>query len=207
MLHKADWRWTIAALALSAATYVAATEALIGFVPGRLSFRRTLLAQLASSFVTLVTPAAVGGATLNIRYLQRQKISAAVAAASVGVSQVVAFVLHVLLILVFAAIAGSSASEPVHAAAVGLVRAGRPGPHRARGAGHPRRAADAARPPVADAGPGAAAAARGRAAPGQARPGHRRHAAAQLCPTSSASPPAWRRSAGRCRSRKSAWCT
>ena len=114
VLHKADWRWGIAALALSAVTYVAATEALIGFVPGRLSFRLTLLAQLASSFVTLVTPAAVGGATLNIRYLQRQKISAAAAAASVGVSQVVAFVLHVLLILVFAAIAGSSGSEPVH---------------------------------------------------------------------------------------------
>ena len=114
VLHKADWRWTIAALALSAATYAAATEALIGFVPGRLSFRRTLLAQLASSFVTLVTPAAVGGATLNIRYLQRQKIPAAAAAASVGVAQVVAFVLHVLLILVFAAIAGSSASEPIH---------------------------------------------------------------------------------------------
>jgi glycosyltransferase 2 family protein len=60
-----------------------------------------------------VTPAAVGGATLNIRYLQRQKISAAVAAASVGVAQVVAFVLHILLIIVFAAIAGSSGSEPV----------------------------------------------------------------------------------------------
>jgi len=114
VLQEADWRWVIAALALSAATYVGATDELIGFVPGRLSFRRTLLAQLASSFVTLVTPAAVGGATLNIRYLQRQKISAAAAAASVGVAQVVAFVLHVLLILVFAAIAGSSASEPVH---------------------------------------------------------------------------------------------
>ena len=114
VLREADWRWVIAALALSAATYAAATEALIGFVPGRLSFRRTLLAQLASSFVTLVTPAAVGGATLNIRYLQRQKIPAAAAAASVGVAQVVAFVLHVLLILVFAAIAGSSASEPIH---------------------------------------------------------------------------------------------
>jgi uncharacterized membrane protein YbhN (UPF0104 family) len=62
-----------------------------------------------------VTPAAVGGATLNIRYLQRQKISPAVAAASVGVAQVVAFVLHVLLIIVFTAIAGSSGSEPVPA--------------------------------------------------------------------------------------------
>jgi glycosyltransferase 2 family protein len=115
VLREADWRWTIAALALSAATYVGAAEALIGFVAGRLNFRRTLLAQLASSFVTLVTPAAVGGATLNIRYLQRQKIPAAAAAASVGVAQVVAFVLHVLLILVFAAIAGSSGSEPIQA--------------------------------------------------------------------------------------------
>ena len=59
------------------------------------------------------------------------------------------------------------------AAAVGLVRTGRPRPHRARGAGHPRRAADAARPPVADAGPGAAAAPRGRAAATQARPRNR----------------------------------
>jgi len=114
VLHKAAWRWGIAGLALSAATYVGATESLRGFVPGRLSFRLTLLAQLASSFVTLVTPAAVGGATLNIRYLQRQKIPAAVATASVGVSQVVAFIVHVLLILVFAAIAGSSPSEPIH---------------------------------------------------------------------------------------------
>jgi len=114
VLREADWRWGIAALALSAATYAGATEELTGFVPGRLSFRLTLLAQLAGSFITLVTPAAVGGATLNIRYLQRQKIPAAVAAASVGVAQAVAFVLHVLLVLVFAAIAGSSGSEPVH---------------------------------------------------------------------------------------------
>ena len=34
VLHKADSRWGIAALALSAATYVAATEALIGSSPG-----------------------------------------------------------------------------------------------------------------------------------------------------------------------------
>ncbi len=113
VLRSADWRWGIAALALSAATYVGATVELSGFVTERLPFFRTLLAQVAGSFVTLVTPAAVGGATLNVRYLQRWKIPAAVAAASVGVSQVVAFVLHVLLIVVFAAIAGGSGKEPI----------------------------------------------------------------------------------------------
>jgi uncharacterized membrane protein YbhN (UPF0104 family) len=108
-LRAADWRWAVLALALSAVTYLGAAWSLAGYVPGRLKFRPLILAQLAGSFVTLVTPAAVGGAALNIRYLQRQKIPAAVAAASVGLSQVVAFVLHLLLLVVFAAITGSQA--------------------------------------------------------------------------------------------------
>jgi uncharacterized membrane protein YbhN (UPF0104 family) len=77
-----------------------------------LRFTRTLLAQLAGSFVTLVTPAAFGGAAINVRYLQRRKIPAPVAAASVGVSQVVAFVLHILMLVVFIAIAGAADKHP-----------------------------------------------------------------------------------------------
>jgi glycosyltransferase 2 family protein len=112
-LREVNWQWGIAALALSASTYVGATISLSGFVADRLSFFRTLLVQVAGSFITLVTPAAVGGAALNIRYLQRRKIPAPVAAASVGVAQVVAFVLHIVLIVIFAAIAGSSAEEHI----------------------------------------------------------------------------------------------
>jgi len=113
VLHKSDWRWSIVALALSAATYAAAALSLSGFVADRLPFFRTVLAQVAGSFVTLVTPAAVGGAALNIRYLQRRKIPAAVAAASVGVAQVMAFALHLMLLVVLATIAGSSAKENI----------------------------------------------------------------------------------------------
>ena len=112
VLRAADWRWGLAALALSAATYVAATLELSGFVAEPLKFTRTLLAQLAGSFVTLVTPAAVGGAAVNIRYLQRRKIPAPLAAASVGVVQVVAFVLHILMLIVFIAIAGAADKHP-----------------------------------------------------------------------------------------------
>jgi uncharacterized protein (TIRG00374 family) len=108
VLRAADWHWSAVALGLSALTYVAATLSLSGFVPGRLSFFRTLLAQVAGSFVTLVTPAAVGGAALNIRYLQRRKLPAAVAAASVGVAQVVALVMHILLLVMFIALAGAA---------------------------------------------------------------------------------------------------
>jgi glycosyltransferase 2 family protein len=112
-LREANWQWGIVALALSASTYIGATISLSGFVADRLSFFRTLLVQVAGSFVTLVTPAAVGGAALNIRYLQRRKVPAAVAAASVGVAQVVAFVLHIVLIVIFATIAGASAQEHI----------------------------------------------------------------------------------------------
>jgi uncharacterized membrane protein YbhN (UPF0104 family)/tRNA A-37 threonylcarbamoyl transferase component Bud32 len=111
-LAATDWRWGLAALALSALTYVGATLALTGFVTERLSFVRTMLVQFAGSFVTLVTPAAVGGVALNIRYLQRRKVSAPVAVATVGVSQVVAFVLHILLLVVFFAITGTGDSHP-----------------------------------------------------------------------------------------------
>ena len=93
MLRHSEWRWVLLGLALSAVTYVGATLSLTGFVLEKLSWTRTLLAQLAGSFVTLVTPAAVGGVALNIRYLNKAKVPRAEAASSVGVSQVFAFAL------------------------------------------------------------------------------------------------------------------
>ncbi len=108
LLRSADWRWTLAALGLSAVTYLGAAMSLSGFVLERLRLARTLLAQVAGSFVTLVTPAAVGGAALNIRYLRRNGVSAADSAASVGVSQLVAFTLHLSLLVIFAAITGTA---------------------------------------------------------------------------------------------------
>ena len=108
LLRHADWRWTAAALALSAVSYFGAAWSLTGFVLERLNLLRTLLAQLAASFVTLVTPAAVGGVALNLRYLRRANVAPADAAASVGVSQLIAFALHAMLLVIFAALAGSA---------------------------------------------------------------------------------------------------
>ena len=113
VLGSADWRWGIAALALSAVTYVGAALSVSGFVAEPLGFVRTVLVQVASSFVTLVTPAAVGGVALNVRYLQRRKIPAPVAAASIAVSQVAALALHILLLTICGAIAGSGSGSPI----------------------------------------------------------------------------------------------
>jgi uncharacterized membrane protein YbhN (UPF0104 family)/tRNA A-37 threonylcarbamoyl transferase component Bud32 len=114
LIRHADPRWTLIALALSAATYVGAAWSLSGFVLERLRFARTLLAQIAGSFVTLVTPAAVGGVALNIRYLRQADVAPADAAASVGVSQVIAFCLHMLLLVTFAAVTGASQRHSLH---------------------------------------------------------------------------------------------
>jgi glycosyltransferase 2 family protein len=108
LLRSANLRWSIAALGLSAATYLGAAWSLSGFVLERLSLARTCLVQVAGSFVTLVTPAAIGGVALNIRYLRRSGISAADSAASVGASQLVTFALHVILLVLFAAISGTT---------------------------------------------------------------------------------------------------
>jgi uncharacterized membrane protein YbhN (UPF0104 family)/tRNA A-37 threonylcarbamoyl transferase component Bud32 len=107
-LLRANWLWGVAALGLSAVTYVGATLSLSGVVPERLNPGRTFMAQVASSFVALVSPAAVGGAALNIRYLQKAKVAPGDAAASVGASQVIALVVHLLLLVIFAAVTGTS---------------------------------------------------------------------------------------------------
>ena len=111
VLKKSDWRWVLVALALSAVTYVGATWSLSGFVLEKLHLVRTFLAQLAGSFVTLVTPAAVGGVALNIRYLTKSKVAPADAASSVGVSQVFAFALHLILLVIFITLTGGSHSN------------------------------------------------------------------------------------------------
>jgi glycosyltransferase 2 family protein len=107
LISSADWRWLAVGTAASAASYVAAAFMLIGFVPERLPFVRTVLVQLAGSFVKLVAPAAVSGVAVNTRYLQRSGVPTTQAAASVGASQLTGFTLHIALLLVFGYVSGS----------------------------------------------------------------------------------------------------
>ncbi|HZQ87658.1 MAG TPA: lysylphosphatidylglycerol synthase transmembrane domain-containing protein [Acidimicrobiales bacterium] len=106
VLRKVDWSWAVAALALSAATYVIAAANLLAFVRERLNAARTVLAQAASAFVALVMPSGTGSMSVNILYLERSGVPPSGAVASVGASQVVAFALHAVLLVVFSVIAG-----------------------------------------------------------------------------------------------------
>ncbi|MBT2402967.1 MULTISPECIES: lysylphosphatidylglycerol synthase transmembrane domain-containing protein [unclassified Streptomyces] len=107
IIGEAQWGWVGAALAFSVLTYFAAAMSLLGFVPERVSFLRTVLAQVAGSFVKLVAPAAVGGVALNTRFLQRAGVRPGLAVASVGASQLFGLASHILLLLAFGYLTGT----------------------------------------------------------------------------------------------------
>ncbi|MFB7501662.1 lysylphosphatidylglycerol synthase domain-containing protein [Streptomyces sp. NPDC056161] len=107
LFAQAQWGWLAAAVAFSALSYVAAAMALLGFVPERVPFVRTVAAQVAGSFVKIVAPAAVGGVALNTRFLQRAGVRPGLAVASVGASQLFGLGCHILMLLSFGYLTGT----------------------------------------------------------------------------------------------------
>lgn len=107
VIAEAHWGWVAAAAVFSTLSYVAAAMSLLGFVPERVGFRRTVVAQVAGSFVKIVAPAAVGGVALNTRFLQRAGVRPGLAVASVGASQLFGLGAHILLLLAFGYLTGT----------------------------------------------------------------------------------------------------
>lgn len=107
LISSAQWGWVAAAVLFSAASYVAAAMSLLGFVPERVPFLRTVAAQVAGSFVKIVAPAAVGGVALNTRFLQRAGVRPGLAVASVGASQLFGLGCHILMLLSFGYLTGT----------------------------------------------------------------------------------------------------
>ncbi|MCR2053852.1 flippase-like domain-containing protein [Actinomyces bowdenii] len=100
--------WILAGLIFSLATYVGAGLTLAAFSPQRLSVWKSTEVHLASSVVALVAPAGVGGAAINLRFLQRKGVPTATGVATVALVQVVQFVVTVILLIVLAATTGQS---------------------------------------------------------------------------------------------------
>ncbi len=104
----ADPFWLALAVLAAAAGHVAGAMGFVGFVPERLDFRNAVLAQLAGSFVKLVSPGRVGGVALNTRFLQRAGIPTAQALSSVGAGQLIGLVLHLLQLGAFVYLTGAA---------------------------------------------------------------------------------------------------
>jgi uncharacterized protein (TIRG00374 family) len=140
-LQHVNWAWLPVIIGLSALTYAASAMALIGAVPGHVPFGPAVLTQGASSFINRVSPANVGGMALNARFLQKSGTSTPASVAAVGVNALAGAIMHIVLIVVFFALAGHdltkafklpSASKillilAVIIAVIGVVLATRPG--------------------------------------------------------------------------------
>ncbi|MFB7475899.1 lysylphosphatidylglycerol synthase domain-containing protein [Kitasatospora sp. NPDC056184] len=107
----ADPFWLSLALLTAAASHVMGAMGFVGFVPERLDFRNAVLAQVAGSFVKLVSPGGVGGVALNTRFLQRAGIPTAQALSSVGVGQLLGLALHVLQLVAFIYLTGAETGD------------------------------------------------------------------------------------------------
>lgn len=109
LFANANWWFLIVGVVLTVVTFIASAWSLSGFVPEQLKLHRTVMAQLAGAFSTLVSPPTLGAVAINMRFLIKSGLNPALAAASVAVSQVMAFIVHILLIIGFGIAAGTQA--------------------------------------------------------------------------------------------------
>lgn len=107
-VRGSDPWWLVVAVVASASTYIGAAAALVAFTPARLSLWRATGVHVAASFVTLVTPPAVGQVALNLRFLRRAGVPAVAAATAVAITQLASLLVTVLLLLGLGVVTGTS---------------------------------------------------------------------------------------------------
>jgi uncharacterized protein (TIRG00374 family) len=105
--HANIW-WMALSFGFSMATYVGAAMTLVGFLPTRISFRKAVLSQVASSFAAITMPGGVGPIAISLRLLNRQGIRTSLAAATVALTQVALFVSTIILLLIVTLTTGQS---------------------------------------------------------------------------------------------------
>lgn len=106
-VEQASPWWFVASIGFVLVTYIGAAFALIGFAPIKLPVWKTILVEVAASFVNFVAPAGVGPAALNLRFLSQHKVKMSLAVATVALVQVSGFVVTVALLLVLVVVSGS----------------------------------------------------------------------------------------------------
>lgn len=108
VVADANPAWMIVAFGFGLLTYLGGAIGLVAFSPERLGLWRTTLVQVAASVITLVAPAGVGPAALNLRFMQRKGVKTSMALATVTLLQLSQFVTTVLLVIAVALLSGST---------------------------------------------------------------------------------------------------
>jgi uncharacterized membrane protein YbhN (UPF0104 family)/tRNA A-37 threonylcarbamoyl transferase component Bud32 len=106
-LRQADWTWFLVAIVASAVTYFGSSINLVAFVPQKVSVLKGTVVELSGAFFGLVTPASVGHVAVNGRFLHKQGVSGAVAGTAIALSQLVNFIVTVVLLVVAVLLTGT----------------------------------------------------------------------------------------------------
>ncbi|MBS6275022.1 MAG: flippase-like domain-containing protein [Actinomycetaceae bacterium] len=99
-VRSANPIWMIFAFISGLLTYIGSGIILNAYTQEKLQLRDSILVQVGASVVTLVAPAGVGPAALNLRFLQKKGIQTAPALATVTMVQISQFLTTVLLLLI-----------------------------------------------------------------------------------------------------------
>ena len=112
-IKSANLWWMLASALLACLIWVGSAVPLVALSPEKLSLRETLVAQVAASIITIVAPAGVGPAALNLRYLRKRRVPTAMAVTTVTLMQISQALITIILLLLVMVIAGSSLSVSV----------------------------------------------------------------------------------------------
>lgn len=118
-LQHANVWWAVAALGLSALTYVGAAFALDGAIPERLPLGPNIAVQIATSFVGVASP--VGALALIARFAQKRGVHTATAVAAMGVNTIAGGIVHMTLIGLFLTLSGSSGLKTFELPSLGTI--------------------------------------------------------------------------------------
>ena len=109
-VKSANLWWMLASALLGSLIWVGSAVPLIALSSEKLSFKDTFIAQVAASIITIVAPAGVGPAALNLRYLRKRRVPTAMAVTTVTLMQISQALVTIILLLLVMVIAGSSLS-------------------------------------------------------------------------------------------------
>lgn len=98
-LTEANLWFVAAGISLTFLTFFAAATAFTALAIRPVSYRRTVIIQLASGFATKLLPAGAGGVALNVRYLHRQKHTIVEAGSVVALNNLLGFAGHMAILL------------------------------------------------------------------------------------------------------------
>ncbi len=100
LLSRANLGWTLAAVGLTATTYLtaAATYCLLAFQP--LKYGITVVVQLAVMFINRLLPGGIGALGANYVYLRKQRHTVAQAGSMVAINNLLGFIGHSILLAI-----------------------------------------------------------------------------------------------------------